>query len=395
MPSVANAVNVDDIRKAAKRYLPGFLYDFIEGGVDGEEGLTRNRDAFAKFALTPRYLVDVARRSSKTELFGRQYSMPFGISPTGPAGLFRPDADILLARAAKSANVPFILSGAAGASLEDIKATAPDNAWFQLYTARDRHISHDQIRRAADTGMGALVVTVDTPVTPRRERHLRNRISVPFRLTPSTAVRMARELILHPTWFARFFASGGMPTMANWLPYMDGVPSAAQSASYFFEQAFVPGPVGTPSWHDLETYRQRWPGKLVVKGFLHPDDVVRAADLGCDGVIVSNHGGKSLDRAPATIDALPAIKAAIGDRMTVMIDSGFRRGSDIVTALCLGADFVFAGRPTLYGVAAAGEQGAAKVLEMLASEIDLVMAMIGATSVSDLDEGVVTRNNAL
>lgn len=392
MTRVKNAVNVDDVRRAARRYLPGFLYDFIEGGVDGEEGLSRNTAAFSKFSLVPRYLVDVAQRSTRTELLGRHYAMPFGISPTGPAPLFRPHADLLLAKAARSANIPFILSGAAGATLEEVAATAPENAWFQLYTARDRNISHDQIRRAADAGMEVLVVTVDTPVTPKRERHLRNRISVPFRLSPSTALRMVREIVMHPAWFARFFASGGMPSMANWSSYMESSATAAQTASFFFDQAFVPGDVGTPTWQDLETYRRLWNGKLVVKGFLHPDDVVRAADLGCDGVIVSNHGGKALDRAPASLDALPAIRAAVGERMTVMLDSGIRRGSDVVIALCLGADFVFAGRPTLYGVAAGGEDGARKVLDIVATEINLVMAMIGLTSTRDLNETLLTRN---
>jgi L-lactate dehydrogenase (cytochrome)/(S)-mandelate dehydrogenase len=391
MASVKNAVNIDDVRRAARRHLPGFLYDFIEGGVDGEEGLSRNIAAFSKFSLLPRYLVDVARRSARTDLFGRRYAMPFGISPTGPAPLFRPHADLLLARAARAADVPFILSGAAGASLEEVNATAPDHAWFQLYTARERAISHDQIRRAADAGIDVLVVTVDTPVTPKRERHLRNRISVPFRLSPSTALRMAREVALHPAWFARFFASGGMPAMANWSPYMEPGATAAQSAAFVFDQAFTPGDAGTPTWRDLEAYRRLWRGKLVVKGFLHPDDAIRAADLGCDGVIVSNHGGKALDRAPASLDALPAVRAAVGERMAVMLDSGIRRGSDVVIALCLGADFVFAGRPTLYGVAAGGEEGARKVLDIIATEIDLVMATIGCTSTRDLDETFLTR----
>lgn len=385
MQRTKNAVNVDEVRLAARRYLPGFLYDFIEGGVDGEEGLVRNEAAFARHSLLPRYLVDVSRRSTATELFGRRHAMPFGISPTGPAALFRPDADLLIARAAAAANVPFILSGASGTTLEDIHAVAPDHSWFQLYTARDRHISHDQIRRAADTGMDVLVVTVDTPVTPKRERHLRNRISVPFRLTPGIALRMTREVLTHPAWFARFFASGGMPPMANWTPYMPAGASAAQSAAFFFDQAFVPGDAGTPDWRDLETYRRLWKGKLVVKGFLHPDDAVRAADMGCDGLIVSNHGGKALDRAPASLDALPAIRQAVGNHMTLMLDSGVRRGSDVVIALCLGADFVFAGRPTLYGVAADGQAGAKKVLRIIAEEIDLVMAMIGCNTVAELN----------
>lgn len=392
MASLKNPVNIDEVGRAARRALPGFLYDFIEGGVDGEEGLSRNTAAFSKFSFLPRYLVDVAQRSTRTDLFGRSYAMPFGIAPAGPAALFRPHADLLLAKAARSAQVPFILSGASGTSLEEAKAAALDNAWFQLYTARDRAISYDHIRRAADAGMEVLVVTVDTPVTPKRERHLRNRISVPLRLSPSTALRMAREIVMHPAWFVRFFASGGMAPMANWSAYMDGRATAAQTAAFFFDQAFVPGDVGTPTWRDLETYRRLWKGRLVAKGFLHPDDAVRAAELGCDGVIVSNHGGKALDRASPSLDALPAVKAAVGERMAVMLDSGIRRGSDVVIALCLGADFVFAGRPTLYGVAAGGEDGARKVLDILAKEIDLVMAMLGCTATRDLNETFLTRN---
>lgn len=390
MRRTANAVNVDDVRQAARRALPGFLYDFIEGGVDGEEGLCRNESAFSRHSLLPRYLVDVAGRSTATELFGRRYAMPLGISPTGPAALFRPDADLLLAAAAAEADVPFILSGASGSTLEDVHAAAPGRSWFQLYTARERRISHDQIRRAADAGMEVLVVTVDTPVTPRRERHLRNRISVPFRLTPSIALRMAMEMLTRPGWFVRFFASGGMPAMANWMAYMPEGASAAESAAFFFDQAFVPGEAGTPTWRDLDDYRRLWKGRLVVKGFLHPDDAVRAADAGCDGLIVSNHGGKALDRAPASLEALPAIRQAVGDRMALMLDSGVRRGSDVVIALCLGADFVFAGRPTLYGVAADGKAGAKKVLRILAQEIDIVMAMTGCASVDRLDESFLS-----
>lgn len=392
MGRTSSAVNVDDVRKAARRYLPGFLYDFIEGGVDGEEGLARNEAAFARHALLPRYLVDVGSRDLRTELFGRACAMPFGIAPTGPAPLFRPDADRLLAQAAADAEVPFILSGAAGARLEDIARLTPGNAWFQLYTARDRHISHDQVRRAADAGIDVLVVTADTPVTPKRERHLRNRISVPFRLTPATALRMAREIALHPGWFARYLAGGGMPAMGNWQPYAPPGASAAQVAAFFFDQAFVPGEAGTLGWADLETYRRLWPGRLVVKGLLHPGDAIRAAELGCDGVIVSNHGGKALDRAASPLAALPAIRDAVGKHMTVMLDSGVRRGSDVVIALCLGADFVFAGRPTLYGVAADGLPGARKVLDIVRHEIDLVMAAIGCTSTGDLNRSFLMED---
>ena len=301
---------------------------------------------------------------------------PFGISPAGPAPLFRHRADVLLAEAAREADVPFVLSGA-GMAVDEVARAAPDNVWYQLYGARDRSISERQIARAGDSGVKVLVVTVDTPVTPKRERHLRNGITVPFRLRAGLVPRMMREVLLHPGWFIHHLMRGGMPAMGSWTPYMRSDATAAESASYFYQQAFTWGDQPSPTWTDMERWRRIWPGKLVIKGLLHPDDARRAADLGADGIIVSNHGGKVLDRAPASLHALPGIAQAVGDRVTVMIDSGVRRGSDIVIARCLGARFVFFGRPTLYGVAAAGLPGARKALDILRAETDLVLATIG------------------
>ncbi|WP_449044671.1 alpha-hydroxy acid oxidase [Paracoccus versutus] len=384
MDRTRHAVNIDEIEQAARRYLPGFLFDFIAGGVDGEAGLDRNRQAFARHRLVPRYLRDVSRRSLATRILGRDYAMPLGISPTGPAQLFRRDADRMLARAAREADIPFILSGAAGASLEEIARIAPDHGWFQLYPARDRAITRDQIRRAADAGTPALVLTVDTPVTPKRERHLRNRISVPFRPGPALWPRLAKEVLLHPEWFLRFLLGGGMETMGNWAPYAPKGAGASDVAAFFFDQAFVPGDSGTLCWRDLETCRALWPGPLVVKGILHPEDARRAASLGADAILVSNHGGKALDAAPAALDMLPAIRRAVGPDYPLFLDSGVRRGSDVIIALCLGADFVFAGRPTLYGTAAGAEAGARKALAILQQETDLVMAGIGCVSPAEL-----------
>ncbi|WBU52861.1 alpha-hydroxy acid oxidase [Paracoccus sp. SCSIO 75233] len=379
-----NAINLDDIELSARRYLPGFLYDFIAGGVDGEAGLARNRQAFERYRLLPRYLRDVSKRSLETQLFGRRYSMPFGISPTGPAQIFRRDADRFLAAAAREADIPFALSGAAGASLEDIARIAPDHAWFQLYPARDRSITHDQIRRARDAGIAALVLTVDTPVTPKRERHLRNGISVPFRPKPSHWPRLAREVLNHPAWFLRFLSSGGIETMNNWRQYAAENATPSEVMAFFFDQAFVPGKTGTLVWRDVEDIRSRWPGPLIVKGILHPADARRAVDTGADAVMLSNHGGKALDEAPAPIEMLPRIRAEVGAEIPLLVDSGVRRGSDIIKALCLGADFVFAGRPTLYGVAADGQDGARKVLSILRQETDLVMAGIGCARIAEL-----------
>ncbi len=391
MTRTAKAVNVDEIREAARRCLPSFLFDFIDGGVDAETGLSRNRAGFEEYELVPRYLVDVSKRDPKATLFGRTYSMPFGIAPTGPAPLFRPKADEILAAVAKDLNLPFVLSGASGASLEDIARIAPDNSWFQLYPARNRSITEDQIRRAADAGIEALVVTIDTPVTPNRERHRRNSISIPFAPKPATLGRIVSEVLRHPEWFIRYFANGGMPMMGNWQRYASPNATASNVAAFFFDQAFVPGEAGTLSWRDLERYRKAWTGKFIVKGVMHPEDARRAVELGTDGLYISNHGGKSLDRAPATIRALPSIRRAVGANVPIMIDSGIRRGSDIVIALCLGANFVFAGRPTLFGVAADGEAGVRKTIDLLRSELDLVLAGIGACGVGELDRRFLAK----
>lgn len=381
--SAADAVNIADLRHVAQKRLPGFLFDFIEGGVDDESGLVRNQHAFCEHMLLPRYLVDVSKRDLTTTLFGKRYAAPFGVSPTGPAALFRPGADAMLAEAAQEADVPFILSGA-GSSVEDIAKVAPRHLWFQLYGARNRDISRDQIARALDCGVEVLVVTVDTPVTPKRERHLRNGIAVPFKLKGGLLPRMALEVIQHPGWFLRHLLAGGMPVMGNWAPYLPNNATPSEVAAFFYSQAFVWGEQPSQIWNDLEDYRRLWPGKLVVKGLLHPDDAMKAAALGADGVIVSNHGGKVLDRAPASLHALPSIAEAVGSRMTVMLDSGVRRGSDIVIARCLGAEFVFVGRATLYGVAAAGLNGARRAIDILRSETDLVLATIGCRSAGAL-----------
>jgi L-lactate dehydrogenase (cytochrome)/(S)-mandelate dehydrogenase len=381
---IESAVNIDDLRKAAKRVLPGFLFDFIEGGVDDETALSRNEDAFARYRLLPRYLNDISRRSLETDVLGMRFACPFGISPTGPAPLFHPHADLILAQAAMAADIPFILSGASGDAIETVARRAPGHVWSQLYGARDRTISQAQISRARAAGIEVLVVTVDTPVTPKRERHLRNCISVPFRLRPRLLPRMAAEVLRHPGWFARYLFSGGMPRLENWAPHCPPDAPAAEVAAFFFSQAFEWRDQPSQTWRDIETWRRLWPGKLVLKGLLHADDAVQAVDMGVDGIIVSNHGGKALDRAPASIDALPGIVAAVGSRAAVMLDSGVRRGSDIVTALCLGARFVFVGRATLYGVAAGGSKGARKAIELLRTETDLVMAGIGCTRTAAL-----------
>ena len=374
------AINIEDLRKLAKRRLPRIAFDFIEGGLEDERGLARNEDAFARFDLVPRYGVDVTAPDQATTLFGRAYSGPLGIAPTGLASLFRPGADLMLAAAAKAANVPFIMSGAGTGLIEDLGKLAPQHGWYQLYAAKERSISEDMIRRAGDAGLSTLVITVDVPVNSKRERNLRNGFTRPLRMTFKTRL----EALRHPGWLAEFLRTG-MPVFSNWKQYARPGSSASEIADFVAEQ--TPSPL---LWRDIEAFRRLWPGKLVIKGIMHPDDAERCAALGCDGVIVSNHGGRQLDKSPASIEVLPAVAAAVGDRMTVMFDSGIRRGSDAIVALCLGARYVFVGRPTLYGAAAGGTAGAARALAIFKDEIGRTMVQMGAPGIASLGPQFLT-----
>jgi L-lactate dehydrogenase (cytochrome)/(S)-mandelate dehydrogenase len=381
--SLDHAINFEDLRRLAKRRLPRIAFDFIEGGLEDERGLARNQAAFAAYDLVPRYGVDVSACDQATVLFGRTYAGPVGIAPTGIAGLFRPGADMMLAAAAKAANVPFIMSGTGTGLIEDLGRLAPEHGWYQLYVARDRAISDDMIRRTRDAGLSTLVVTVDVPVNSKRERNLRNGFTRPLKLTLPTRL----EALLHPAWLIEFLRTG-MPLFANWRPYAPAGASVSQIADFVTDQTPVP-----VLWRDLEHFRRLWPGKLVIKGIMHPDDAVRCAAIGADGIMVSNHGARQLDRAPSPIEVLPAVAAAVGDKMTVMFDSGIRRGSDAVVALCLGAKYVFVGRATLYGAAAGGTGGAARALAILRDEIGRTMAQMGAPDILSLGPQFLSWNH--
>jgi (S)-mandelate dehydrogenase len=369
------AINIEDLRRMAKRHLPRICFDFIEGGLEDELGIARNERAFNRHRIVPRYLVDVAQRDQSVSLFGRSYALPFGIAPTGLAGLFRRGADLMLAEAAAAANIPFIMSGASTASIEAAARVAPEHTWYQLYGARDMKVSEDLIRRARDAGLSTLVHTVDVPVNSKRERNIRNGFIRPYKLTASIVL----DGLAHPAWLLDYLRHGGMPMFENWAPYARPGASANEVADFLGAQT-----PSTQTWRELEAYRRLWPRTLVVKGILHPDDAKRCAELGVDGIIVSNHGGRQLDRAPSPLEVLPAIDAAVGDKLTVMLDSGVRRGSDIVIAWCLGARYVFVGRATLYGAAAGGTAGAKRAIAILRDEIDRVLAQIGCPSFRQL-----------
>ena len=375
--NIHSALNLEDMRQLARRKLPRIAFDFIDGGVDDEMCLKRNREAFEKYRLLPRYLRDVSKRDQSVVLFGRTYASPIGISPTGLAGLWRPDADLMQAAAARDANVPFLLSSAANASLEDGMRVAAEHVWFQMYCTSDERINADLVQRAIKAQVGVLVISVDVPVNSNRERNRRNGFSRPLHMTPG----MVLNAIRHPAWVLRYLRTGGLPMMRNWLPYAAEGASAAQVADMY--GTLTPAPM--VSWEHLRRIRDAWRGPLVIKGLLHPDDAREAVSLGADGLVVSNHGGRQLDAAPSPLEMLPAIRAAVGDQVELILDSGVRRGSDVVIAGCLGARAAIFGRPSLYAVAADGQPGVARVLQIMRNEIDMVLAQIGCRSFAELD----------
>ena len=373
-------LNIEDLRRRARRRLPRILFDWVEGGAEDETGLDYAQNRLAAYRLVPRYLRDITQRSLRATLFDREYGRPFGIAPTGYTGLLRPGGERMLATAARKVNVPYVLSGVSVASIEEAASCAPGHVWFQLYPGKQISLSLDLIRRAHDAGVPVLVVTADLPIAAKRERDIRHGFKLPLRYTP----RLMLDGILHPAWTASYFLSGGLPPLGSWAAYVRAGASATEVAMFQFEQKYP-----TQTWADVEQYRRVWPGKLVIKGLLHPADALRAQEAGADGIIVSNHGGRQLDRSVAPIDALPAIKSVVGSRLSVMLDGGVRRGSDIAVALALGADFVFLGRAVLYGLVARGLDGAELAIEILTDELTRTMAQVGATDIRQLNREVV------
>ncbi len=379
---VAQAVNIEDLRRRARRRLPRILFDWIDGGAGDETALRQSVAQFEAARFVPRYLVDVSKRSLAKTLFDRAYDLPFGVAPVGYAGLFWRGGELAMAEAARRANAPFILSGSAVATIEEAAKVAPEHTWFQLYPARDVAVARDLIARAGAASFEALVVTVDLPVQAKRERDIRNGFTLPMRYD----ARKILDGALHPAWAMQWLANGGLPPMGSWAAYAGKGASPRRVAEFMRAQAHTP-----QTWADLEHYRALWKGKLVVKGLQHPDDARRALGVGCDGIIVSNHGGRQFDRGVTPLESLPAIKDAVGDKLAVMIDGGVRRGADILVALARGADFVFCGRAILYGVSAAGLPGATRAFEILADELSRTLGQIGLTRLDDVTGDALGR----
>jgi isopentenyl diphosphate isomerase/L-lactate dehydrogenase-like FMN-dependent dehydrogenase len=372
-----HAYNIEDLRHMAQNCLPRVAYDYLEGGAEEDATLRENRAVFERIRLKPRTLVDVSKRSQETTLFGDTFNMPFGIAPTGAAGLYCFEADIALARAAAAAGVPFVLSTASFTALERVAEAAGGTKWFQLYMSKERASAERLITRARDAGFEALVVTTDVAVGANREYNRRNGFEIPFRLNLSNMIDGA----LHPRWltgvFLRTLLDSGVPRFQN-VDHNVGGRIVSKNLSEFRARR------DALDWEDMRWVREIWPRKLFIKGVLTARDALRALECGADGIFVSNHGGRQLDGAVSPIEVLPEIVAAVGGWLKIMVDSGFRRGTDIVKALALGADMVFVGRATLYGATVGGEAGALHAINLLKSEIDRVMALLGCNTIGEL-----------
>ena len=382
------ALNIEDLHKIAKKRLPRIAYEFLAGGVEDDVTLRNNRAVFESIRLRPRTLVNVAERSQQVTVFNRTFNCPFGIAPTGAAGLYGYAADIALARAARDAGIPFVLSTASFEPMEKVAQEAAGGAlWFQLYMSKDREVAKGLVMRALNAGYEALVMTSDVVVQANREYNERNGFTIPFRMNLSNMIDGA----LHPRWlcdvFLRTLIESGVPRFQNLDTNVGGRVVSQRIEDFRLQRE-------TLNWDDVRWLREIWPRKLYVKGILRADDALCAANAGADGIFVSNHGGRQLDGAISPIEALPAIRAATGKRLTLMVDSGFRRGSDIVKALALGADMAFVGRATLYGITAGGEAGAAHAIKILRTEIHRVMALLGCSSVAELSPDYLVQTGS-
>ena len=374
------AQNIEDLRAMARRRVPGFVFEYVEGGAEDEATLTGNRDAFTNLRFVPPTLVNTQGRSLGTQLFGTPCTAPLAIAPTGLNGMLYPQGDIALARAAAALGIPFTLSTLSTSLLEDVAREAGGRLWMQLYVMKDRDIAEEIMDRAEAAGYEALLFTTDANVFGNREWDKRN-----YRKPGKPRVQALLDMLQHPRWIGQVLLRHGIPRFRNIEKFLPPGAASAVGGSTIIPQMFAP----TLTWDDVAWVREHWPRRLLIKGVLSVADARRAASLGCDGIVISNHGGRQLDYCVAPIEMLGQIAADVGERLTLLIDSGVRRGTDIAKALALGADAAMVGRATLYGLAAAGERGARDALEMLTVELDRVMGQLGARSIADIGPHVL------
>jgi isopentenyl diphosphate isomerase/L-lactate dehydrogenase-like FMN-dependent dehydrogenase len=375
------AINVEDLRSLAYRQLPKVVFDYIDGGAESEVTLRANLLAFDAVTFRPRHAIAIPHCDLRTRVLGIELSMPVLLAPVGYCRIMHPSGEIAAARAAGEAGTVYILSTMSGHRLEDVKAASAAPVWYQLYLTGGRGAAEDAMHRAMAVGYSVLVITIDTAVLGLREREVRGGIEQLLRGNLWSQIPFLPQFLARPRWLSRFLLDGGLPTMPNIVTPDRGALRMSQAHTALFRGVFV--------WEDLRWIRELWRGPIVIKGVLTADDARRSLDEGAAAIVVSNHGGRQLDGAPASLRVLPEVVAAVKGRADVLMDSGIRRGGDVIKALCLGARAVLCGRAYAYGLAAAGEPGVARALEILRSDVTRTLALLGCPSVSALNRTYV------
>jgi L-lactate dehydrogenase (cytochrome) len=374
-----HVLNINDLRRLAKRRLPRVVFDYIDGGADAEVTLRDNVKAFEQLTFRPRGAVAIPSIDTKTTVIGAQLEVPFILAPVGSSRMFYPNGEVLAARAAGKAGTAYILSTLSGTPMEQVRAATPGPAWYQVYLCGGREASINMLKRAKAAGFTALVVTIDTGVPGLRERDLRNGIKELLGRGIS-GVPYLGQMLAKPAWIAGMLADGGLMTFPNVLLPSGPMPYADVGKT--LEESVV-------CWDDLKWIRDLWDGQIIVKGVHTGEDAERVVAEGADALIVSNHGGRQLDGVPGSIRSLPEVVSAVGDRIQVLVDGGIRSGGDVVKALSLGAKAVLIGRAYAYGLAAAGEPGVARAIDILRTGIVRTMKLLGVSSVRDLNRSYV------
>ena len=370
---------IDDLQDAHKRRVPRMFYDYVDSGSWSESTYRDNQKAFNGHKFKQRVLVDMANRSLKTTMLGEQVSMPTALAPVGLTGMQWVNGEIHAAKAAEKFGVPFCLSTMSICSVEDVADAVSKPFWFQLYVMKDREFIRRLIERAKAAGCSALVLTADLQIMGQRHKDITNGLSVPPKITMSSFLNIA----MHPGWCMRMLGSKRF-TFGNVVGHASGVEQLATLAQWSAEQLDP-----TLTWDDVKWVKDLWQGPLIIKGIMCEEGAVLAAASGADAIIISNHGGRQLDGAPASIEVLPAIKAAVGDRLEVLMDGGIRSGQDVLRALASGADGTMVGRAYIYGLGALGEAGVVETLNILRNELDLTMAFCGRTNIASVSDDIL------
>lgn len=379
--SLPGVVNIEDLRVLARRRVPRIVFNYIDGGAEAEVTLRQNTRAFEDVSFRPRQAVPVQTCDLRTQVLDSSLSMPVMLAPVGYCRIMHPDGEVAAARAAGEAGTGYILSTVSGYRLEDVKAASAGPVWFQLYLTGGRAAAEDAMRRAHAVGYTVLVVTIDTTVIGLRERESRDGMEQLLRGSFLSKIPFTPQLFARPRWLLRFLFDGGLPDMPNIVNPDKGVLKVKDAHTALKRVAF--------NWGDMPWIRAAWKGPIVVKGVLTTEDAQRALDHGAAAVVVSNHGGRQLDGAPATLRILPEIVAAVNGKAEVLLDSGIRRGSDVVKAICLGARAVLCGRAYAYGLAAAGGTGVVRALDILRADLERTLRLLGCASIHELNSSYV------